>query len=146
MKDHIEKYTHKLLRDRSAVPESIRFYVLDDTVITNREDEWLPVFIEVFSGLDVTALLFAQTSLPFADLLVERADPKQDRLMPKDSETKTFLHDIPFIRKKEWSCLRPQERAGEIIRCLKGRKAMVIQDLGGRQGAVMAVPVAIRRP
>jgi ribulose-5-phosphate 4-epimerase/fuculose-1-phosphate aldolase len=130
MKDHIEKFTDKLLRDRSAVPESIRFYVLDDTVITNREDEYLPVFTEVFSGLDVTALLFAQTSLPFADLLVERADPKQDRLMPKDSETKTFLHDIPFIRKKEWSCLRPQERAGEIIRCLKGRKAMVIEGLG----------------
>lgn len=128
--DQFEKYTRKLIRDHAAAPESIRFYRIEDRVITNREDEWLPVFTEVFSGLDVTALLFAQTSLPFADLLVERADPKQDRLMPKDSETKTFLHDIPFIRKKEWSCLRPQERAGEIIRCLKGRKAMVIEGLG----------------
>jgi hypothetical protein len=26
----IEKYTQKLLRDRTAVPESIRFYRLDD--------------------------------------------------------------------------------------------------------------------
>ena len=94
MKDHIEKYTHKLLRDRSAVPESIRFYVLDDTVITNREDEWLSVFTEVFSGLDVTALLFARMSLPFADLLVARSDPGAVRITPKDSETKTFLHDI----------------------------------------------------
>lgn len=130
MKDYIEKYTRKLLRDRTAVPESIRFYVLDDRVITNREDEWLPVFTEVFSGLNVTALLFARTSLPFADLLVERADPKQGRLVPKDSETKTFLHDIPFIRKQEWSRLRPQERAGQIVRCLKERKAMVIEGLG----------------
>ena len=70
MHDHIVKYTNKLLRDRTAVPESIRFYVLDDRVVTNREDEWLPVFLEVFKGLDVTALLFAKTTLPFADLLV----------------------------------------------------------------------------
>jgi len=100
MKDHIEKYTHKLLRDRSAVPESIRFYVLDDTVIASREDEWLPVFTEVFSGLDVTALLFARTSLPFADLLVARSEPGSDRITPKDSETKTFLHDIHSSEKR----------------------------------------------
>ncbi len=130
MKDHIEKYTHKLLRDRSAVPESIRFYVLDDTVITNRKDEWLPVFTDVFSGLDVTALLFARTSLPFADLLVARSEPGADRITPKDSETKTFLHDIPFIRKEEWSRSPLQEQAGKIIRCLKERKAMVIEGLG----------------
>ena len=79
----IEKYTRKLLRDRTAVPESIRFYRLDDVVITNREDEWLHVFTEVFSGLDITALLFAKPTLPFADLLVERADPGSDRLVPK---------------------------------------------------------------
>ena len=130
MKDHIEKFTDKLLRDRSAVPESIRFYVLDDTVITNREDEWLPVFTEVFSGLDVTALLFARMSLPFADLLVARSDPGAVRITPKDSETKTFLHDIPFIRKDEWSRSPLREQAGKIIRCLKERKAMVIEGLG----------------
>ena len=130
MKDHIEKFTDKLLRDRTAVPESIRFYVLDDTVIASREDEWLPVFTEVFSGLDVTALLFARTSLPFADLLVARSEPGSDRITPKDSETKTFLHDIPFIRKEEWSRSRPGERAGKIIHCLKERKAMVIEGLG----------------
>lgn len=130
MHDHIVKYTNKLLRDRTAVPENIRFYVLDDRVITSREDEWLPVFTRVFAGLDVTALIFAKTTLPFADLLVERADPKTDRLVPKDSETKVFLHDIPFIRKGEWSGRPDQELADAIIRCLKERKAVVIQDLG----------------
>lgn len=130
MHDHIVKYTNKLLRDRTAVPESIRFYVLDDRVITSREDEWLPVFTRVFAGLDVTALIFAKATLPFADFLVERADPKTDRLVPKDSETKVFLHDIPFIRKGEWSGRPDQELADTIIRCLKERKAVVIQDLG----------------
>src|SRR5512143_2472349 len=126
----IEKYTQKLLRDRTSVQESIRFYRLDDIVITNRHDEWLPVFTEVFNGLDVTALLFAKPTLPFADLLVERADPSADRLVPKDSETKVFLHDIPFIRKAEWLERPKSELAGKIIHCLKGRKAAIIQGLG----------------
>ncbi|HUI67740.1 MAG TPA: class II aldolase/adducin family protein [Nitrospirota bacterium] len=126
----IEKYTQKLLRDRTSVPESIRFYRLDDVVISNRQDGWLPVFTEVLNGLDVTALLFATPTLPFADLLVERADPRADRLVPKDSETKVFLHDIPFIRKAEWLERPKSELVGKIIHCLKKRKAAIIQGLG----------------
>ena len=126
----IEKYTQKLIRDRTSVQESIRFYRLEDVVITNRQDEWLPVFTEVLNGLDVTALLFAKPTLPFADLLVERAEPGAERLVPKDSETKVFLHDIPFIRKAEWLEIPKSELAGKIIYCLKKRKAAIIQGLG----------------
>ncbi|HEX9021725.1 MAG TPA: class II aldolase/adducin family protein [Nitrospirota bacterium] len=128
--DHIKKYTEKLLRDRTAVPESIRFYRLDDVVTTNTQDEWLPIFTQVFSGLDVTAILFAKLTLPFADLLAERAEPDVDKLVPKDSETKVFLHDIPFIRERDWAGKPASELAGMIIRCLKERKAAVIQGLG----------------
>ena len=130
MHDQIEKYTRKLLRDRTAVPESIRFYRLDDIVSANRHDEWLPLFSSVFEGLDITALLFARLTLPFADLLVERADPGTDRLVPKDSETKGFLHDIPFIRKKKWEDASKTDQTAMIVRCLKERKAAIIEGLG----------------
>lgn len=130
MHDHIVKYTNKLLRDRTAVPQSIRFYVLDEGVVTNREDEWLPVFKEIFKGLDVTALLFAKTTLPFADLLVERAREDTGRLVPNDSETRVFLHDIPFIREAEWSGKPRTTLVETIIQCLKERKAVIIQGLG----------------
>jgi len=130
MHDEIKKYTLKLLRDRTAVPESIHFYRLDDVVTTNRQDEWLPVFTEVFSGLNITALLFAKLTLPFADLLVERADPQADRLVPNDSETRVFLHDIPFIRHRQWEGQPKTERAGMIVRCLRERKAVIIQGIG----------------
>jgi ribulose-5-phosphate 4-epimerase/fuculose-1-phosphate aldolase len=128
--DHIKKYTEKLLRDRTAVPESIRFYRLDDVVTTNRRDEWLPMFTEVFKGLNVTALLFAKLTLPFADLLIERADPYAERLVPNDSETRVFLHDIPFIREREWATGPNAARAEMIVRCLRERKAVIIQNLG----------------
>jgi ribulose-5-phosphate 4-epimerase/fuculose-1-phosphate aldolase len=130
MHDQIEKYKQKLLRDRTAVPESIRFYRLDDIVSANRHDEWLPLFTEAFHHLDITALLFARPTLPFADLLVERADPGTDRLVPKDSETKGFLHDIPFIRKQDWEGALKTDQTTLIIRCLKERKAAIIEGLG----------------
>ncbi|HEY6010940.1 MAG TPA: class II aldolase/adducin family protein, partial [Nitrospirota bacterium] len=130
MNDEITKYTNKLLRDRTAESENIRFYRLDDVVTANKQDEWLPIFTEVFNGLNVAALLFAKPSLAFADLLVERADPASDKLVPRDSETKVFLHDIPFIRTREWAGGTETERANMIIRCLRERKAVVIQGVG----------------
>jgi ribulose-5-phosphate 4-epimerase/fuculose-1-phosphate aldolase len=130
MTDDFEKYTSKLLRDRTAVPESIRFYRLDDVVTAGKQDDWLPVFTEAFKELNITALLFAKTSLPFADLLVERSDPKSDKLVPKDSETKVFLHDIPFIREREWMRKSKAELADMIARCLNDRKAVIIENLG----------------
>lgn len=128
--DQFEKYTRKLLRDRTAVPDSIRFYRLDDSVTASIEDEWLPVFSDLFKELNITALLCAKPSIPFADYLVERADPATDKLAPRDSETKIFLHDIPFIRKSEWQTGAASELGRKIAGALKERKAVIIQDFG----------------
>jgi ribulose-5-phosphate 4-epimerase/fuculose-1-phosphate aldolase len=130
MDAQIDKFTRKLIRDRIAVAESIRFYRLDDVVIANREDEWLPVFTEVFKGLNITALLMARPTLPFADFLVQRAAGGTDRLLPKDNETRTFLHDIPFIRKEEWQGAPLRELAPKIVRRLRERKAVIVEGLG----------------
>ncbi len=130
MNELFDKYTSKLIRDATAFPESIRFYALDDRIIASHDDEWLPVFTEVFAGLNIAALLFARPSLPFADLLIERADHGADRLVPKDSETRVFLHDIPFIRKKDWAGRPGRELAAMIVRRLRERKAALIEGLG----------------
>jgi ribulose-5-phosphate 4-epimerase/fuculose-1-phosphate aldolase len=130
MLDQFAKYTNKLLRDRIAAPDSIRFYRLDDRVIASHDDAWLPVFTEVFRSLNITALLLARPPLRFGDMLVAAAGPGADRIIPQDSETKTFHHDFPFIRKQEWQGRQPHEVAARIVRSLRERKAVVIEDLG----------------
>lgn len=130
MNDQFTKFTDKLLRDRIAVPENIRFYRLDDRVTASRDDEWLPVFTRVFDGLNVTALLLAQPLLPVADLLVAAAGPGERRIVPKDSETKTFHHDFPFIRRTEWQGRSVEDLAALFLHCLQGRKAFVAEGLG----------------
>lgn len=130
MYDQIEKYIRKLVRDRGAVPESIRLYALDDRLISSREDEWVEVFGRVFEGLNVSSILFARPSLPFADFLIRRAPFGADRLTPDDSETRVFLHDIPIIRRDEW-INRPMSLLSErIVSGLRGRKAVIIEGLG----------------
>ncbi|MDA8099569.1 MAG: class II aldolase/adducin family protein [Nitrospiraceae bacterium] len=130
MTDQFAKYTAKLLRDGTADPASIRFFRLDDAVTASAQDEWTPLFTQVFGGLDITAICFARTSLPFADLLIRRAGPANSKLVPNDSETRVFLHDIPFIRRSDWEDRPPAGRAPLIIESLKERKAVIIEDLG----------------
>ena len=150
MKDQIVKYTKKLIQDKTAIPDSIRFYALDDEVIASREDAWKPVFESVLAELNVVGLLLAQPALPFADYLIAKAGGRERRIYPRDSETKTFLHDIPFIRKEEIdekmimpACLvvnhdipfiRKEEIDGglprKIAAVLRGRKGLVIEGVG----------------
>jgi ribulose-5-phosphate 4-epimerase/fuculose-1-phosphate aldolase len=130
MIDQFAKYSGKLIRDRIADPESIRFYRLDDRVIAGRDDEWLPVFTAVFRGLNITSLLLARPPLGLGDRLIAAAAPGTDRIVPKDSETKTFHHDFPFIRRKEWRGRRQQEIADRITAALRERKAVMVEDLG----------------
>lgn len=128
--DQFEKYSAKLLRDRIALPDSIRFYRLDDVVISDRNDEWLPVLTQVFAGLNITALLLARPPLRFGDLLVAAAGQRESRIVPQDSETKTFHHDFPFLRTTEWRGKPADEIAQKIIQRLKERKAVIVEDLG----------------
>ena len=130
MLDQFAKYTDKLLRDRTAAADSIRFYRLDDRVMASREDEWLPVFSRVFVGLNITALLLARPPLAVADALVAAAGPDVDRIVPKDSETKTFHHDFPFLRREDWQDRSAEDLAARFTRCLRERKALIVEGLG----------------
>lgn len=122
----MEEFRAKLIRDRSAVPDSVRFYALDDGVVFSRDDEWRPLFESVLSRLNVASLLLARPTLPFADLLVARAPAPADRIHPRDSEVKTFLHDIPFIRRGE----EGEGLAGMIADRLRERKGIIIEGMG----------------
>ena len=131
MKDLIQKYTAKLVRDRIAEPDSIRFTALDDTLISGRDDAWQAVFAEVLAGLNVMCLLFAKPSLPFPDTLIQRAGTGEERIVPKDSEARTFLHDIPFIRSSDLSRgAQGGDLSRKVIDALKERKAVIIEGLG----------------
>jgi ribulose-5-phosphate 4-epimerase/fuculose-1-phosphate aldolase len=80
----------------------------------------------VLERLSSLSLVAATPSLPFAELLVARSAAGTHCIEPQDTETRTFLHDIPFIRRQELSA-RPAE---QIARLLGNRKGVIVEGLG----------------
>ena len=137
MKDLIEKYTGKLLRDRSARPDRIGFAANDDRTIEGGAQDLSRLAAGVLSRLSCLGMLAAKPSLPFAEFLVRRSPGDADRLVPLDTETRTFLHDIPFLRKGELGA----DPAGRIAALLSKRKGVVVEGFG----IVAAGPVTLEQ-
>ena len=126
MKDQIEKYTHKLIADRSARPEGIAFAAQDDALITSGAPELALLAGSALARLNSLALVASRPSLPFADFLVARSLAGDTAIVPQDTETRTFLHDIPFLRQRDL----PQDPAAEIARLLANRKGIIVEGVG----------------
>ena len=126
MKDQIEKYTGKLVADRSACPEAIAFAAQDDTLISSGAPELAALAGAALARLNALALVVARPSLPFADFLVARASAADSVIVPLDTETRTFLHDIPFLRQKELS----QDPSKQIASLLANRKGVIVEGVG----------------
>jgi len=126
MHDQLEKYADKLLSDRSALEGRIAVAAKDDVLIVHGESELAELAGRVLERLNALSLVAAAPSLPFADLLVARAGEGESCIEPRDTETRTFLHDIPFIRRAELSS-RPEE---QIAPLLGNRKGVIVEGVG----------------
>lgn len=126
MKDQIRKYHEKLTNDRSAIPDCIAFAAQDDELLHHGDPELARLAGDVLSRLTCLGLVAARPSLPFADYLVRRAPAGESRLIPRDTETRTFLHDIPFLRATDLG----SDPAVKIARLLGSRKGVIVEGVG----------------
>ena len=126
MRDLIEKYTGKLLRDRSAVPGRIGFAAQDDAMVEGGAPDLSRLAADVLSRLSCLGMLAAAPSLPFPGFLVRRAPAGASALVPLDTETRTFLHDIPILRREELGT----DPAGTIALLLSKRKGVIAEGIG----------------
>src|SRR6185369_7557301 len=62
----------------------------------------------------------------FADFLIRRASLHEHEIVPRDTETRTFLHDIPIVRRNE-AGPDPAERIASL---LGNRKGIVVEGIG----------------
>jgi len=125
MQDHLEKYAAKLLRDRSVLQGEAALAAKDVEIITTGPARLASLAAEVLSRLNCLGLVAAQPSLPFADLLIARMSPTEKIIVPRDTETRTFLHDIPVVRRNEW-----QGDPAALAQLLGNRKGIVVEGVG----------------
>ncbi len=126
MKEQMAKYTAKLIADRSALPDHIAFAAKDDEMISCGEPSLAMLAEAVLSRLNCLSLIVARPSLLFADFLVARAPIIDGAIVPRDTETRTFLHDIPFLRRADFG----NHPAEKIARMLGSRKGVIVEGIG----------------
>lgn len=126
MIDQIIKYSNKMIADRSALPGQIAFAAQDDVMISRGEPSLASLSADILSRLNCLALVAAAPALPFAGFLLRRADPDQHEIVPRDTETRTFLHDIPILRRSELG----SNPAEVIAEALGSRKGVIVEGIG----------------
>lgn len=119
MHDLISKYEDKLFR-HGLVSKRPLIGGLNDAVYWNRDDVSRDVFEKVMVKLGVNSILFAKPAEPFNEIInIVCADA--DFIKPEDTETRTFLHEIPVLERIDENSL---------IYVLSGRKGAVIKNQG----------------
>jgi ribulose-5-phosphate 4-epimerase/fuculose-1-phosphate aldolase len=126
MHDQIQKYIDKLIFDRSASPGKIAFAAQDDVMICLGEPSLECIAADTLARLNCLALCAAQPALPFAEFLLRRASADEHEIIPRDTETRTFLHDIPLLRTAETG----EFPASAIAGLLGSRKGIVVEGIG----------------
>jgi ribulose-5-phosphate 4-epimerase/fuculose-1-phosphate aldolase len=138
VRDQIAKYAGKLLADRSALPGNVAIAAHDDAILSEGNPGLARLCEKILSSLSCLGLVAARPSLPFADSLVRRAKAGESRIVPQDTETRTFLHDIPFLRREELG----EDAAARISSLLGNRKGMIAEGLGIVTGGTVTVEQA----
>lgn len=126
MRDQIVKYTAKLISDGSAHFGQIAFAAQDDVMISDGAPTLAALSREILSRLNCLALATAAPSLPFAYFLIRRSADHVHEIVPRDTETRTFLHDIPIVRTGELG----RDPALTIATLLGNRKGVIVEGLG----------------
>jgi ribulose-5-phosphate 4-epimerase/fuculose-1-phosphate aldolase len=126
MHGQIRTYIDKLISDRSALPDRIAFAAQDDRMISSGDSALAMIAADTLARLTSLALCAAQPALPFAEFLLLRTNNAERAIIPRDTETRTFLHDIPLVRISELG----DDPATVIAGFLGSRKGVVVERIG----------------
>ena len=126
MRSLIAKYAGKLHRDRSVVQGRVGIAAQDDVMISEGAPDLSRLAADVLSRLSCLGVVAASPSLPFAEFLLRRANADAEAIVPLDTETRTFLHDIPIVRREELA----GDPAGAIAALLSNRKGVIAEGVG----------------
>jgi len=121
MKKLIHKYANKLYSSGLVSFGNALIGGLDDECIWNQSHDKISDLNMILSNLPINALIFASPKAPYRYIINKLTQNHNKAIFPQDTETRTFLHELPIVRK--WN-------QAEIICALSRRKAVIIPDEG----------------
>jgi len=124
MEELVKKYANKLYAHRLCSKDAPVIGGIDAETVWNRDAEEIPVLEKIIKNLNINSILFSRPEEPFFSILnylSKIAENQNYTIRPQDTESRTFLHDIPVARNFD----------PEIITAiLKKRKSAVIPGYG----------------
>jgi len=117
----IEIFERKLIQSGLAGADDIRIGFLDAELEWNAEDNACRDLEKLFQQLNINSLVFCRPSEPYRTMIDFLADTSGKFIQPQDCESRTFLHDIPIVRR---FC------AEDIAEALSRRKGVIIPGRG----------------
>ncbi len=121
MKQLVDKYVNKLVSAGLAEEGAPLLGGLDAELVWNRSDPACNELEEVFGALNINSLLFSKPAEPYLSIIEYLAKGADKAIHPNDSETRTFMHDLPVIR---------DFKSRQITGALKERKSVIIPGYG----------------
>lgn len=93
----LNHYVAKLVAEGIGRSDRVALLVQDDRPCTVGAADLLDKGRAILQSSGATALCLVEPPWPFADFLLRRG-PQATAIVPRDSETRTFLHEIPLLR------------------------------------------------
>ncbi len=122
----LEIYAKQLVDENSAMAGSIAISSQNDTVSSFGPALLSDLTNSIIRRLDCTAVIAAKPRYPFSCFLLQHAPHDISALVPNDSESRSFLHDIPLVRKKNDS----EAFLDDICKVLSKRKGCIVEGTG----------------
>jgi ribulose-5-phosphate 4-epimerase/fuculose-1-phosphate aldolase len=95
MQSLVEKYAAQAVARGLVEPDGIVIGGLDDELVWSTLHPERAELETVFRGLNINSLLWARPAEPYASVLAHLAGAADGAIHPEDTETRTFLHDLP---------------------------------------------------
>jgi ribulose-5-phosphate 4-epimerase/fuculose-1-phosphate aldolase len=113
----VAKYADKVVARGLALPGDVVVGGLDDVPTWSAAHPVTEELERVFRGLNINSLLWARPASPYAAVIAHLARDSGGVVHPEDSETRTFLHDLPVAESDD---------AAAMLAILRRRKSAIL--------------------
>ena len=121
----LKKFLAKISHDGSCRHDRAALLVRDDQLLKAGPEDLCALGQDLLQRLNIVALVIGEPQVPFHHLYLLRLAPDVNQIVPLDTETRTFLHDIPLVRKRDGRI-----DTAEVAEQLGRRKGVLVEGLG----------------
>lgn len=126
MQHLLNRYIQLLLDEQCAKPGRIAICAQNDTIFSYGNQTFALLGYNILQRLNCAAVIVAEPLQPFPAFLLRRSRPDESALIPRDSESRSSLHDIPLIRHNQDQAIL----LNSICAALSRRKGCIVEGIG----------------